>query len=117
MAMWKDEADYEFDAKEYIYQLPQETQRKAVTAVHDLLDDGKSWEFVATALKKKSMGNWITHGMGLLFNPSFQANVYRQIDRDRKSAEIDLDEFFDIKTEIEEHLAEVKGYEGSCHVK
>lgn len=54
------------------------------------------------------MGNWVTHGMGLLFNPSFQANVCKQMERDRKSAEINADDFFDIKTEIEEHLAEIK---------
>ena len=55
--------------------------------------------------------------MGLMFNPKFQANVYRQIDRDRESASIDPDEFFDIKTEIEEHLAEVKNYERGCYVE
>lgn len=67
---------------------------------------------MATAFKKKSMGNWITHGMGLLFNPKFQANVCKQMERDRKSAEIDPDDFFDIKTEIEEHLEEMRNYGG-----
>lgn len=55
--------------------------------------------------------------MGLLFNPRFQANVYRQIERDKRSAEIDPDEFFDIKTEIEEHLAEMKNYRGGYHAE
>ena len=113
----KDENSFMFDAKEYLYQLPKETQQKAIKAVDDLLQDGKNWEFIATAFKKKSMGNWISHGMGLLFNPKFQANVYRQIERDKQSTKINTDEFFDIKTEIEEHLAEVKNYERGCHVE
>ena len=114
---YKDECEFEFDAKEYIYQLPEETQKKAITAVRDLMADGQTWEFIATALKKKSVGNWVTHGMGLLFNPKFQANVYRQIERDRDSANIDPDEFFDIKTEIEEHLAEVKRFGGEFYAE
>lgn len=38
----KDEKDFEFDAKEYIYQLPEEAQKKAITAIRDLRADGKS---------------------------------------------------------------------------
>lgn len=38
---FKDEIDYEFDAKEYIYQLPKETQQKAIKAITDLLHDEK----------------------------------------------------------------------------
>ena len=37
----KDEIDYEFDAKEYVYQLPEATQKKAITAINDLRSDGK----------------------------------------------------------------------------
>ena len=104
--------DYEFEAKEYIWQLPETTQRKLITAIETLLDDGKDWRFINTALHKKSMNNWVQYGAGLLFNRRFQGSVQEQMDREDRAEEIDLDEFFDLKEEIQEHLAEIKQYGG-----
>ena len=88
--------NYELEAKEFIAKLNEESQRKAVVAIDDLMesDERKDWRYIATALKKKSLTNWETFGFGLMFNKRFVASVFKQIERDDESNEIDLAAFF-----------------------
>lgn len=94
-------SDYELEAKEFIERFSEEAQRKAVIAIGDLMesDPRKDWRFIATALKKKSVANWELFGFGLLFNSRFIASVFKQIERDNASRDIDLDAFFSVLDE------------------
>lgn len=91
-------SNYEHEAKEFISKLNEESQRKAVIAIDDLMnsDERKDWRFVAAALKKKSITNWELFGFGLLFNNRFIASVFKQIERDDESSEVDLPAFFSV---------------------
>lgn len=88
--------DYELEAKSFIAKLNEESQRKAAIAIDDLMesDERKDWRYVATALKKKSVANWEMFGFGLMFNKRFVASVFKQIERDNLSSNIDLNSFF-----------------------
>ena len=81
-------------AKEFIDKLDYRTQQKAAVAIKDLLDNGKDWEWIDTALHKKSVGDWEQWGFGLMFNQNFNISVLQQIERNEKAREIDVEEFF-----------------------
>ena len=49
--------NYAAEAKSYILELSEETQRKAGVAITQLLRDGKDWHWICTALKKKAPSN------------------------------------------------------------
>lgn len=91
-----DEERYKEEAYEILNQFDYQTQQKAVKAIEDLFNSEHliSWQFVATALKKKSKDNFNKYGFGILFNLGFIASVYKQMERDTEAKKIDVEEYF-----------------------
>lgn len=84
--------DYENEAKDYIRELNPKTQKKAIVAIQDAINnDKRDWQWIATALKKKSANEWTKWGFGLFFDSRFQASVYQQIERDERCEAIDAE--------------------------
>lgn len=85
------ENDYEIEheskekAKQILDQMNQTTRSKALIAIKDAFSDENpfkmNWEFIATALTKKSVENYEKYGFGIWFNRNFVANVNKQIER------------------------------------
>ena len=99
------EYDCEIAVKAWVYELPEYFQKIAIKAINDLREENFSWEWIETALKKKSVGQWVKQGsMGLLWNNRYQAYVWKQLERNHESQKINTDEFLDCKTEIQEYL-------------
>lgn len=92
------EKEFEKEAKEILFELDETPQKKMIIAIDDLFDKDPNitWEFIATALKKKSLDNWSKKGGGLLFNRNFKACVYEQMERNREAEEMDTRDFFSI---------------------
>lgn len=90
------ENKYKNEAYELLKQFDYHTQQKAVKAIQDLFSSEHqiSWQFIATALKKKSKDNYKKYGFGIMFNNGFIASVYKEIERDLESSNIDVDEYF-----------------------
>ena len=96
------ESKYKQDAYSVIEQFNTKTKKKLMIAIEDMFSDGESrrysWQFIATALRKKSVDNWQLMGFGLMWNASFCANVHKQMERDDKLehiSELDVINFFD----------------------
>lgn len=83
--------NYENEAREYVAQLDKVTQQRALVAIQDALRDKKSWQWIATALRKKGLNEWQRWGFGLFFNKQFEASVYQQIERDERCEKVDVD--------------------------
>lgn len=84
--------DYENEAKDYIRELNPKTQKKAIVAIQDAINnDKRDWQWIATALKKKSANEWAKWGFGLFFDSRFQASVYQQMERDERCKSIDAE--------------------------
>ena len=92
-----DEDQYKDEAYEIISRFNYNTQQRAVIAIQDLFDSEHeiSWQFIATALKKKSKDNYETYGFGIWFNKRFIASVLNQIKRDKRAKNIEVSKFFD----------------------
>lgn len=85
-------SNYENEAKDYVKELNPTTQKKAIVAIQDALNnDKRDWQWIATALRKKSVNEWTKWGFGLFFDNKFQASVYQQIERDERCKYIDAD--------------------------
>lgn len=85
-------SNYENEAKDYVKELDSATQKKAIVAIQDALNnDKRDWRWIATALRKKSVNEWTKWGFGLFFDNKFQASVYQQIERDERCKHIDAD--------------------------
>lgn len=82
--------NYENEAREYVAQLDKGTQQRALVAIQDALRDKKSWQWIATALRKKGLNEWQRWGFGLFFNKQFEASVYQQIERDERCQSVDV---------------------------
>lgn len=49
-------SNYENEAKDYVKELDPTTQKKAIVAIQDALNnDKRDWQWIATALRKKSV--------------------------------------------------------------
>lgn len=98
--MFDEVADIEFEksAKQFLLELDPKARNKLIIAIDDLFnsDPNISWEFVDTALKKKSVDNWNKFGGGLLFNRNFKAAVYDQMRRNREAEEMDTEDYFSV---------------------
>ena len=79
--------DYKKEVRDYLLQFDEETIALGVQAIKRCLLEGKTWEWIITALKKKSRKNWSTWGFGLLFNENFNFSVLEQMDRNQAAKE------------------------------
>lgn len=79
--------DYKKEVRNYLLQFDSETIALGVQAVKRCLLEGKTWEWIITALKKKSPNNWSMWGFGLLFNENFNFSVLEQMDRNHAAKE------------------------------
>lgn len=70
---------------EYIEQLNQETQEKAVKAVEDLRQKDMPWLWIETALNLKPKGDWEKWGFGLMFRDTFKAQVDKKHDEVKRA--------------------------------
>lgn len=87
------EEEHEREVKDYIYSnLSELTQKKAMTAIKELLVNGKDWQWIHYALNKKSAKQWEKFGFGLLFNWNFEGSVYEAIKRDEELDETSYDD-------------------------
>lgn len=88
-------SDYETEAKCFIKQLTEDTQKRAVVAIKDAMEYGRDWEWIDTALRKKGVSCWEKWGFGLFFHEPFNGSVWEQIKRNREAENVDLDEFYE----------------------
>lgn len=91
------EDEYKREVYAMLDQFNLQTRQRCAIAIRDLFDSEHriSWQFIATALKKKSLENYQTYGFGLWFNNGFIANVFKQMERDDLAKRIDVDEFLE----------------------
>ena len=80
---------------DYLDLLDEDTKRKCVIAIKDMLADGRDYEFIDVALHKKSPDVWAEWSFGLCFNNRFIASVYKAIQRNKDTENVDVDKFIE----------------------
>lgn len=75
------------EVQDYCNSLDKEHQCMLKAAIKQLRSNGASWEFINTGLSLKDKQNWLKYGYGLLFTPSFRAQIQTEILRRRNSIE------------------------------
>lgn len=71
--------------QEYVNQLNQDTQEKALKAIEDLRQKNMPWLWIQTALNLKPKSDWEKWGFGLMFSDKFKAQVDKKHDEAKRA--------------------------------